>query len=90
MANCSTARHPVAGGRAVPVEQAADFPERVVIQPVAADFPERVVIQPVAVDFLVRVVIQPVAADFPERVVIPVLCSAVEVRVGPEAPLLPA
>ena len=77
MANCSTARHPVAGGRAVPVEQAADFPERVVIQPVV-------------VDFLVRVVIQPVAADFPERVVIPVLCSAVEVRVSPEAPLLPA
>jgi hypothetical protein len=79
----------VAGGKAVPVEQAADFPERVVIQPVAVDFPERV-IRPVAVGSLVRVVIQPVAADFPERVGIPVRCSAVEVRVGQEVPLLPA
>ncbi len=89
MASYLTARRPVVGSRAVPVELVADFPE-VAIQPVAADFPE-VAIQPVAVDFP-EVAIQPVAVDFPEveEVVILVPCSAVEVRGDPAAPLLPA
>ena len=87
MASYSTVRRPVADSRAVPVELVADFPE-VVIQPVAADFPEQV-IPPVAADFP-EVAIPPVAVDFPEEeVVILVPCSAVEVRVGPAAPLLP-
>ncbi len=77
MASYLTARRPVVGSRAVPVELVADFPE-VAIQPVAVDFPE--------------VAIQPVAVDFPEveEVVILVPCSAVEVRGDPAAPLLPA
>ncbi len=88
MASYLTARRPVVGSRAVPVELVADFPE-VAIQPVAADFPE-VAIQPVAVD-VPEVAIQPVAVDFPEEeVVILVPCSAVEVRGDPAAPLLPA
>ncbi len=88
MASCLTARRPVAGSRAVPVELVAGFPE-VAIQPVAVDFPE-VAIQPVAADFP-EVAIPPVAVDFPEEeVVILVPCSAVEVRGDPAAPLLPA
>ena len=76
MASYLTARRPVVGSRAVPVELAADFPE-VAILPVAVDFPEEA--------------IPPVAVDFPEEeVVILVPCSAVEVRGGPAVPLLPA
>ncbi len=88
MASYLTARRPVVGSRAVPVELVADFPE-VAIQPVAVDFPE-VAIQPVAVDFPEEA-IQPVAVDFPEEVVVILVpCSAVEVRGDPAAPLLPA
>ena len=100
MASCLTARHPVAGGRAVPVELVVDFPEQVIL-PVAAGFPEQA-IPPVAVGFPEQA-IPPVAVGFPEQVIPPVAvdflevevvilvpCSALEVRGDPVVLLLPA